>query len=132
MTFAEHERRWIPACAGMTVFLYLDNKIIMTTQFDNVSVIKKANLYFDGKCVSHNIVFADGTKKSVGVIFPSTLVFNTGAPEIMELNAGKCRIRLKGETEWKTYEGGQSFNVPGNSSFDIETIEVLDYVCHFG
>lgn len=104
----------------------------MSTQFDNVSVIKKANLYFDGKCVSHNIVLGDGSKKSVGVIFPSSLVFNTGAPEIMELNAGKCRIRLKGESEWKTYEGGQSFNVPGNSSFDIETIETLDYVCHFG
>ena len=104
----------------------------MSTQFDNVSVIKKANLYVDGKCVSHNIVLADGSKKSVGVIFPSSLVFNTGAPEIMELNAGKCRIRLKGESEWKTYEGGQSFNVPGNSSFDIETIETLDYVCHFG
>ena len=104
----------------------------MSTQFDNVSVIKKANLYFDGKCVSHNIVLADGSKKSVGVIFPSSLVFNTGAPEIMELNAGKCRIRLKGESEWKTYEGGQSFNVPGNSSFDIETIDTLDYVCHFG
>ena len=104
----------------------------MSTQVDNVSVIKKANLYFDGKCVSHNIVLADGSKKSVGVIFPSSLVFNTGAPEIMELNAGKCRIRLKGESEWKTYEGGQSFNVPGNSSFDIETIETLDYVCHFG
>ena len=104
----------------------------MSTQFDNVSVIKKANLYFDGKCVSHNIVLADGSKKSVGVIFPSSLVFNTGAPEIMELNAGKCRIRLKGESEWKTYEGGQSFNVPGTSSFDIETIETLDYVCHLG
>jgi len=104
----------------------------MSNQFDNVSVVKKANIYFDGKCVSHNVVFADGTKKSVGVIFPSTLVFNTGAPEIMELNAGKCRIRLKSETEWTTYEGGQSFNVPGNSSFDIETIETLDYVCHFG
>ncbi|MBK4733300.1 pyrimidine/purine nucleoside phosphorylase [Noviherbaspirillum pedocola] len=103
-----------------------------TTQFDNVSVVKKANVYFDGKCVSHTVILPDGTKKSVGVIFPSQLVFNTGAPEIMELNAGKCRIRLKGETEWKNYEGGQSFNVPGNSSFDIETIETLDYVCHFG
>jgi uncharacterized protein YaiE (UPF0345 family) len=104
----------------------------MTPQFDNVSVVKKANIYFDGKCVSHAIVFPDGTKKSIGVIFPSSLTFNTGAPEIMELNAGKCRIRVKGETEWKTYESGQSFNVPGNSSFDIETVETLDYVCHFG
>jgi len=100
----------------------------MSTQFDNVSAVKKANLYFDGKCVSHTLVFPDGTKKTLGVIFPSSLTFNTGAPELMELNGGKCRIRLNGETEWKTYEGGQSFKVPGNSSFDIET---LDYVCHF-
>ena len=104
----------------------------MTTQFDNVSVVKKANIYFDGKCVSHNVVFADGSKKSVGVIFPSSLVFNTGAPEIMELNAGKCRIRLKGESEWTSYEGGQSFNVPGNSSFDIRVTEAYHYICHFG
>jgi uncharacterized protein YaiE (UPF0345 family) len=104
----------------------------MSTQFDNVSVVKKANIFFDGKCVSHNVLFADGTRKSVGVIFPSSLVFNTGAPEIMEINGGKCRVRLKGETEWKSYEAGQSFHVPGDSSFDIETIETLDYVCHFG
>ena len=104
----------------------------MSNQFDHVSVIKKANVFFDGKCVSHTVLFADGTKKSVGVIFPSSLVFNTGAPEIMEINGGKCRVRLKGETEWKTYEAGQSFSVPGDSHFDIETIDMLDYVCHFG
>jgi hypothetical protein len=103
----------------------------MTTQFDNVSVVKKANLYFDGKCVSHTVLFADGTKKTIGIIFPSTLKFNTGAAEIMELNAGKCRIRLADATEWNTYEGGQQFEVPENSSFDIETLETLDYVCHF-
>ena len=102
------------------------------SQFENVTVTKQANVYFDGKCVSHSIEFADGTKKSVGVIFPSTLTFNTGAPEIMELNAGKCRIKLAGDNEWKTYGAGESFNVPGDSSFDIETIEMLDYVCHFG
>lgn len=101
------------------------------SQFDNVSVVKKANVYFDGKCVSHTVLLADGTRKTIGVIFPSSLTFNTGAPEIMELNAGKCRIRLKGETEWKTYAGGEQFSVPGNSSFDIETLEMLDYVCHF-
>jgi len=102
------------------------------SQFDNVSVTKQANVYFDGKCVSHSVLFPDGTRKSVGVIFPSTLTFNTGAPEVMELNAGKCRIRLQGESDWKDYQGGESFSVPGNSSFDIETIEMLDYVCHFG
>lgn len=102
------------------------------SQFDNVSVVKKANVYFDGKCVSHTVQFADGTSKTIGVIFPSTLTFNTGAPEVMELNAGRCRIRLAGETAWRDYAAGQSFNVPGNSSFDIETLEMLDYVCHFG
>ncbi|MEB0135030.1 pyrimidine/purine nucleoside phosphorylase [Actimicrobium sp. CCC2.4] len=104
----------------------------MSDQFENVTVNKQANLYFDGKCVSHTIIFADGTKKTLGVIFPSTLTFNTGAPEIMEINAGKCRIKLAGQSEWQTFEGGQRFDVAGNSSFEIETIETLDYVCHFG
>ena len=104
----------------------------MSQQFDNVSVVKQGNVYFDGKCVSHTVILADGTRKSVGVILPSKLVFNTGAPEIMELIAGKCVVKLAGEAEAKTYTGGQSFNVPGDSSFDIETIETLHYVCHFG
>jgi hypothetical protein len=101
------------------------------SQFDNVSIVKKANVYFDGKCISHTVLFPDGTKKTVGVIFPSTLIFNTGAPEIMEINGGVCKVRLKGESEWKTYQAGEKFSVPGNSSFDIETVEMLDYVCHF-
>ncbi|EXI74919.1 MAG TPA: pyrimidine/purine nucleoside phosphorylase [Candidatus Accumulibacter phosphatis] len=101
------------------------------SQFDNVSVVKKANIYFDGKCVSHTVLFPDGTRKTVGIIFPSSLTFGTGAPEVMELNAGRCRIRLAGESEWHTYAGGERFAVPGNSSFDIETLETLDYVCHF-
>lgn len=102
------------------------------TQFENVSVVKAANVYFDGKCVSHTVQFADGTKKTVGVILPSSLVFNTGAPEIMEGVGGACRVRLKGESEWKNYGAGQSFNVPGNSSFEIACDEPYHYVCHFG
>ena len=101
------------------------------SQFDNVSVVTKANVYFDGKCVSHTVLFPDGSRKTVGVIFPSSLTFNTAAPEVMELNAGACRVRLKGEQDWKIYRAGESFSVPGNSSFDIETVELLDYVCHF-
>ncbi|MEW5889410.1 MAG: pyrimidine/purine nucleoside phosphorylase [Pseudomonadota bacterium] len=102
------------------------------SRFDNVSVLKKANVYFDGKCVSHTVLFPDGSRKTIGVILPSSLTFNTGAPEIMEINGGKCRVRLKGEAEWKTYGAGSKFHVPGNSGFDIETVETLDYVCHFG
>lgn len=102
------------------------------SKFDQVSVVKKSNVYFDGKCVSHTVQFADGSRKTLGVIFPSQLTFNTADPEIMEVVAGSCRVRLDGETEWKTYTAGQSFDVPGNSRFDIETSEVMDYVCHFG
>jgi len=102
------------------------------SQFDNVAVAKQANVYFDGKCVSHSLTLADGSKKSVGVILPSTLTFNTGAPEIMETVAGACRVKLAGESEWKAYGAGQSFKVPGNSSFDIEVSgEPYHYVCHF-
>ena len=101
------------------------------SQFDQVSVVKKANVYFDGKCVSHTVLLADGTRKSVGVIFPSRLTFGTGAPEIMELLEGRCRVKLAGESEFKDYAGGQSFDAPGNSSFEIETLETLHYVCHF-
>lgn len=103
------------------------------SRFDNVSVVKKANVYFDGKCVSHTIELADGTRKSVGVILPATLTFNTGAPETMETVAGACHVRLKGESGWKEYGAGQSFTVPGHSSFDIEVSgEPYHYVCHFG
>ena len=104
----------------------------MSTQLDNVSVVKKSNIYFDGKCISHNVIFADGTKKSVGVIFASSLRFNTGAPEIMEIVGGLCKVRLADASDWTSYGPGQQFSIPGNSHFDIETLETVDYVCHFG
>lgn len=101
------------------------------SQFDNVTVIKKANVFFDGKCVSHTVQFADGSRKTVGVILPSTLTFNTGVPEIMETVAGACRYRIKGG-DWQRCGEGQRFEVPGNSSFDIEVSgQPYHYVCHF-
>jgi|UPI00030DD3F2 uncharacterized protein YaiE (UPF0345 family) len=101
------------------------------TQFDQVSVIKRANVYFDGKCVSHTVLFADGSRKTLGVILPGTLNFGTDAPELMEVQAGQCRIRLEGSDEWKTYSAGESFSVPGKSRFDIDVVETLDYVCSY-
>ena len=100
-------------------------------QFDNVSVKKKANVYFDGKCVSHTVLLPNGTRSTIGVIFPSSLTFNTAAPELMEISLGVCKVRLAGATDWKPYGPGEKFTVPGNSSFDIEVLETLDYVCHF-
>lgn len=102
------------------------------SQFDNVSVVKKANIYFDGKCVSHTVLFPDGVRKSLGVIFPSRLTFNTGAPEVMEITAGACHVKLAGAVDWTRYGAGDRFSVPADSSFEIETLETLDYVCHFG
>jgi uncharacterized protein YaiE (UPF0345 family) len=106
-------------------------KVKQMAQFDNVSVKKKANIYFDGKCVSHTVMLPNGTRSTIGVIFPSSLTFNTVAPELMEINAGSCKVRLNGEEAWKNYSAGEKFTVPGNSSFDIEVTETLDYVCHF-
>lgn len=101
-------------------------------QFDNVSVIKQANVYFDGKCVSHTVLFPDGSRKTLGVILPSTLVFNTGAPEVMEITGGTCKVRQAGADEWTSYCAGQQFSVPANSSFEIEATGLVNYICHFG
>lgn len=104
----------------------------MSDRLDAVSVLTQANVYFDGKCVSHTVLLADGTRKSVGVILPATLTFNTAAPERMEIVAGRCRVRQPGSDAWLEYGPGQAFDVPGDSHFDIEAVEPTHYVCHFG
>lgn len=105
----------------------------MTTTTLSGTVATQANVYFDGKCVSHTVTLADGTRKSVGVILPATLTFNTGAPEVMETVAGRCSVKLAGATDWQTYGPGERFDVPGNSSFDIKVEgEPYHYICHFG
>lgn len=102
-------------------------------RFDGVSVFKQANVYFDGKCVSHKLILADGTRKSVGVILPATLTFNTGAPETMEGVSGSCKVLLPGQSEWQSFGAGESFTVPGDSSFQISVAEgeAYHYVCHY-
>lgn len=102
------------------------------SQFDNVSVVKQGNVFFDGKCVSHSVLFADGTRKTVGVILPSTLTFNVGVPEVMEITSGTCRVKLGDAAEFTTYAAGSQFYVPANGSFVIEADDVVNYVCSFG
>ena len=102
-----------------------------TSQFSQVGVVKRANVYFDGKCVSHTVLFADGTKKTVGVILPSTLTFSTESPEMMEGIAGSCRVRLRGDEVWRSYGAGETFAIAANSSFEIACDEPYHYVCHF-
>ena len=102
-----------------------------TSHISNITVTTQANVYFDGKCISHSISYPDGRKKSVGVILPSTLVFNTGAPEIMECVAGSCEYQLAGSDAWITSTAGEKFSVPGNSTFNIRVTEPYHYICHF-
>lgn len=102
-------------------------------QFDEVSVSTTANVYFEGKVVSHTVVFKDGTKKTLGLIYPGGYVFNTGAPERMDITAGSCRYRLKGQADWSRCDSPGHFEVPGDSSFEIEVDQgVTEYVCSFG
>ena len=104
----------------------------LPTQFANVTVITKANVYFDGKVVSHTIKFADGTKKTLGLIYAGEFHFGTDAPERMDVTAGRCEVRLDGEGAWKAYEGGSFFKVPGKSGFDIKVASgIAEYVCSF-
>jgi purine/pyrimidine-nucleoside phosphorylase len=104
----------------------------VSANLSNVTVATQANVYFDGKCVSHSVTFADGTKKSVGVILPATLTFNTGAPEIMECTGGSCEYRLAGSDAWVKSSPGDKFSIAGNSKFDIRVSESYHYICHFG
>lgn len=102
------------------------------SEFSNVTAVAKANVYFDGKVVSHTVKFADGSKKTLGLIYPGQYHFGTDAPERMDIIAGQCRVRLDGTGEWRTYEAGQAFSVPGKSGFDIEVSTGLsEYVCSF-
>ena len=105
----------------------------MPKEFKNVNVPAKANVYFDGKVVSHTLLFADGTKKTLGLIYPGEFRFNTGLPEDMEMTAGSCKVRLAGQTDWKTYKEGEIFRIPGNSHFDIAVdAGIAEYICSFG
>jgi uncharacterized protein YaiE (UPF0345 family) len=100
-------------------------------QFDQVSVGKKANVYFDGKCVSHTVTLADGTRKSVGVILPSTLRFDLTTKEVMEVVGGTAYVSINGEAE-KSFSAGQSWTVEAGAYFVIRADQPVHYVCHFG
>ena len=104
----------------------------MSEKFDNVSVGKKANVFFDGQCVSHSVFFPDGSRKTVGVIMPgSKLTFNVSTPELMEITAGECRVKIAGEAAFQIYTAGKSFKVAANSSFEIHAKDEVNYVCSF-
>ncbi len=100
------------------------------SQFDNVSIIKAANVYFDGKVTSRKVIFTDGNWKTLGIMQPGEYEFGTEAPELMEIMAGEMEICLPGES-WKNIKGGESFNVPGNAKFQVKVNSIVDYCCSY-
>lgn len=101
-------------------------------EFKDVTAVAKANVYFEGKVVSHSILFPDGSKKTLGLIYPGKFHFGTDKAERMEVVAGTCRVKLDGQAETKDYAAGTAFDVPSKSGFDIEVKSGLcEYVCSF-
>jgi uncharacterized protein YaiE (UPF0345 family) len=102
------------------------------SEFRGVTAVTKANVYFDGKVVSHSILFADNSKKTLGLIYPGKFHFGTDKAERMEIVAGSCVVKLDGQSAVNTYTAGQYFDVPATSGFDIEVQSgICEYICSF-
>jgi uncharacterized protein YaiE (UPF0345 family) len=101
------------------------------SQYDNVSVIRQANVYFDGKVTSRTVLFADGTRKTLGIMLPGQYEFGTDAKEVMEILAGQLKVHLPGKTEWMEINGMGVFTVPANAKFKLEVTTVTDYCCSY-
>jgi uncharacterized protein YaiE (UPF0345 family) len=101
------------------------------SEFNNVTITREANVYFDGNVTSRTLTFTDGTTKSLGIMMPGHYTFGTDKPELMEILAGELSYRLEGSNEWLTVKAGESFNVPGNSSFDLKVVSLVDYCCSY-
>ena len=100
-------------------------------RFEQVTLLKKANVYYEGKVTSRTVLFADGTKKTLGVILPGQYRFGTAEKEHMEILGGALKALLPGESEWRTYREGEAFEVPANSGFSVEAEGVCDYCCSY-
>src|SRR4051812_24677111 len=103
------------------------------TEFRNVTAVAKANIYFDGKVVSHSILSPDGSKKTLGLIYPGKFHFGTDKAERMEIVAGQCSVKLDSQADASVnYSAGQAFEVPAKSGFDIEVKQgICEYICSF-
>lgn len=101
------------------------------SQFENVTVVKNANIYFDGKVTSRTVQFADGETKTLGIMLPDEYTFNTDKKEIMEILSGDVDVKLPDQTEWLHINGGESFEVKANSSFQIKVKGITDYCCSY-
>ncbi|TGK11462.1 pyrimidine/purine nucleoside phosphorylase [Leptospira fletcheri] len=100
-------------------------------QFENVTVVKKANVYFDGKVTSRTVLFPGGEKKTLGILLPGDYEFGTDVEELMEILDGDLTVLLPGENDWRRITGGGSFRVPAKSKFKLKVTAVSDYCCSY-
>ena len=97
-----------------------------------MTALTKANVYFEGKVVSHTLLFPDGSKKTLGLIYPGQYHFGTDKAERMEIVAGQCAIQVDGTTATLSFAAGQAFEVPTQSGFDIEVKSAIcEYICSY-
>jgi len=101
------------------------------SEFKNVTIIKKANVYFEGKVTSRTVVFPDGTKKTLGIMFPGDYEFGTSEKEIMEIMNGELDVLLPGAAGWITVKQGGVFEVPAQSKFKLKVKSLTDYCCSY-
>jgi|TARA_R110002096_G_scaffold92144_5_gene208313 purine/pyrimidine-nucleoside phosphorylase len=101
------------------------------SEFNNVTIVKKANVYFNGQVVSRTVMFDDGSSKTLGYMMPGEYSFDTQAAEVMEILAGKFDVLLPGASQWQSVSAGESFNVPANSTFQLKIHEATDYCCSY-
>ena len=99
--------------------------------FKNVNVDLSANIYYEGKVISRNIFLKDGSKKTLGVMLVGEYEFNTVNRENMKIINGKLNLKLKGDNQWKLISNGMEFNIPKNSSFKVEVVEIVNYICSY-
>ena len=97
---------------------------------ENATIVKAANIYYDGKVTSRTVNLSDGTTQSLGIMLPGEYTFGTQKAEIMEMLSGELEIKLPGE-EWKTLNTPETFNVGANTSFDLKIKTVTDYCCSY-
>jgi purine/pyrimidine-nucleoside phosphorylase len=100
-------------------------------QFENITVLKKANVYHDGKVTSRTVMFADGSRKTLGIMLPGEYDFGTEAAEDMEIMSGELDVQLPGKTEWQKIKGPETFHVPAHSRFGLKVKTVTDYCCSY-
>ncbi len=99
--------------------------------YKNVDVDKLANIYFDGKVISRNIFFKDGSKKTLGVMLKGGYEFKTTSRELMEIHSGKINVKIASDKDWRSITEGMDFHIPKNSSFCLEVIELVNYTCSY-